>query len=128
MYERYTKHHDLTNLIWVWNSPLAEGYVGDDVVDIISRDLYPPAHQHTDLRQEYEELIRITPTPKLAALGEIGPLPCVQSISKSRISWLWFMIWSNDFGKTDKFTRKEILHGAYHSDYAITLDRLPKLY
>lgn len=128
MYERYTKHHDLTNLIWVWNSPTPEGYVGDDVVDIISRDLYPPAHQHTDLRQEYEELIRITPTPKLAALGEIGPIPCVRSLSESRIPWLWFMTWSNDFGKTDKFTGKEVLRSAYHSDYAITLDRLPKLY
>lgn len=128
MYERYTNHHDLTNLIWVWNSPLSEGYVGDEVVDIISRDLYPPAHQHTDLRKEYEELVRITPTPKLAALGEIGPIPSVRSLSESRIPWLWFMTWSNDFGKTEKFTTKEELRSAYHSDYAITLDKLPKLY
>lgn len=38
------------------------------------------------------------------------------------------MTWSNDFGKTEKFTTKEELRSAYHSDYAITLDKLPKLY
>lgn len=47
MYERYTHYHNLNNLIWVWNSPLVEGYVGDDVVDIISRDMYP---QLTNIR------------------------------------------------------------------------------
>ncbi|WP_458127065.1 glycosyl hydrolase [Paenibacillus sp. Z3-2] len=128
MYERYTKYHNLTNLIWVWNSPLVEGYVGDDVVDIISRDMYPPAHQHTDLRKEYEELVSVTRVPKLAAIGEIGPIPSVRSLSTSRIPWLWFMTWSQDFGKTEKFTTKEELRSAYHCDYAITLDKLPKLY
>ncbi|MEF2964807.1 glycosyl hydrolase [Paenibacillus sp. M1] len=128
MYDRYTRIHELNNLIWVWNSPLVEGYVGDDVADIISRDLYPPAHQHTDLRAEYEELIRITPTPKPVALGEIGPIPSISQLAESRIPWLWYMTWSNDFGKTELFTTKEELRSAYDNDYAITLDKLPRLY
>ncbi|MNO20997.1 Mannan endo-1,4-beta-mannosidase [compost metagenome] len=128
MFERYTRLHGLNNLIWVWNSPLPEGYVGDANVDIISRDLYPPAHQHTDLRKEYEELIQITPTEKLVALAEIGSIPSVSALAESRIPWLWFMTWSNDFGKTELFTNKEELRRAYHHEYAVTLDRLPKLY
>ncbi|MOA12653.1 Mannan endo-1,4-beta-mannosidase [compost metagenome] len=128
MFERYTRLHGLNNLIWVWNSPLPEGYVGDANVDIISRDLYPPAHQHTDLRKEYEELIQITPTEKLAALAEIGSIPSVPAIAESRIPWLWFMTWSNDYGRTELFTTKEELRQAYHHEYAVTLDRLPKLY
>ena len=43
MFERFTERHRLDNLIWVQNSPKIENYPGDDVVDIISRDLYPPA-------------------------------------------------------------------------------------
>ncbi|MNC69109.1 Mannan endo-1,4-beta-mannosidase [compost metagenome] len=97
-------------------------------MDIISRDLYPPAHQHNDLRKEYEELIQITPTEKLAALAEIGPIPGVSALAESRIPWLWFMTWSNDFGKTELYTTKEELRRAYHHEYAITLDRLPELY
>ncbi|MNN24462.1 Mannan endo-1,4-beta-mannosidase [compost metagenome] len=128
MYDRYTNIHDLTNLIWVWNSPLVEGYVGDEVADVISRDLYPPAHQHTDLSKEYEELIRITPTRKLSALGEIGPIPSIPQLAESKIPWTWFMTWSNDFGRTELFTTKEELYKAYHCEYAITLDKLPRLY
>lgn len=128
MYDRYTNVHDLTNLIWVWNSPLPEGYVGDEVADIISRDLYPPAHQHTELRKEYEELVSVTSTRKLVALAEIGSIPSVARLSESRIPWLWFMTWSNDFGRTELFTTKEELYNAYNNDYAITLDKLPKLY
>jgi mannan endo-1,4-beta-mannosidase len=57
MYDRYTNCHNLNNLIWVWNSPEPSGYPGDDVVDIITRDLYPPKHSHTDLKDKYDELI-----------------------------------------------------------------------
>lgn len=44
MFRYYTQHHHLDNLIWVWNSPLPEGYVGDEYCDIISRDLYTEPH------------------------------------------------------------------------------------
>lgn len=128
MYERYTNVHNLNNLIWVWNSPTPEGYVGDDVCDIISRDLYPPKHTHTDLKKEFNELIKITDTTKLTALGEIGVLPSIPMLSESRIPWVWYMTWSNDFGASDEWTSKEELHKAYHHPYAVTLDKLPKLF
>ncbi|WP_295128525.1 glycosyl hydrolase [Ruminococcus sp.] len=41
MFERFTKVHGLDDLIWVWNGTKKECYPGDDVVDIISRDMYP---------------------------------------------------------------------------------------
>lgn len=128
MYDRYTNVHHLNNLIWVWNSPLAEGYVGDDVTDVISRDLYPPKHQHTDLEQEYQELVQITPTNKIVALGEIGVLPSIAKLSESKIPWAWYMTWSNEFAVTEDWSTKEELYNTYHHDYAITLDKLPKLF
>ncbi|MNP79756.1 Glycosyl hydrolase family 26 [compost metagenome] len=80
------------------------------------------------MRKEYEELVGITPTPKLAAIGEIGPIPSIRDLSASRIPWLWFMTWSQDFARTEKFTTNEELRSAYNCDYAITLDKLPQLY
>lgn len=128
MYDHFVTVHKLDNLIWVWNCPKKEGYVGDAYVDIISRDLYPPAHEHTDREREYRELIQITPTKKLCALAEIGTIPSAQELSKSRIPWSYYMTWSNEFGGSDQYTSKEELYLAYHNSYAITLDKLPKLY
>lgn len=128
MYERYTKYHALDNLIWVWNSPLAEGYVGDDVCDVISRDMYPAAHQHTDQAESYRGLAKITPICKITAIGEIGTIPSVTELSVTRIPWTWFMTWCGEHITTERFTDKNELYKAYNCDYAITLDKLPQLY
>lgn len=128
MYDRYTNYHNLNNLIWVWNSPEPSGYPGDDVVDVISRDLYPPKHTHTDLKEQYEELIKITPSNKLTALGEVGTLPSVEQLSKTRVPWCWYMTWSNVFCLGEEWNSNDELYKLYNSDYAITLDKLPKLY
>lgn len=71
--------HKLNNLIWIWNSPSPECYPGDDVVDIISRDMYPLKHEHTSQGEKYHELLRITERSKIALIGEIGTLPDVDS-------------------------------------------------
>lgn len=128
MYERYTNDHGLNNLIWVWNSPLPEGYVGDDVCDVISLDVYLPKHTHTDLEKEYGELLKITAARKLTALAEVGVLPNIPMLSKTRIPWTWYMTWSNDFGASGEWTTKEELRRAYDHPYAVTLDKLPRLY
>lgn len=128
MYERYVNVHKLNNLIWVWNSPLKDDYVGDDVCDIISRDLYPPAHKHTDLAAEYAELASITSASKLCAVGEIGTIPSITALEKSRIPWSWFMTWCGEFVTTENNTTSDELIKAYTSDYSITLDKLPPLY
>ena len=60
MYERFTNLHRLNNLLWVWNSPRPQDYPGDDVVDFISRDMYPPAHTHTAHEEKLKELRQIT--------------------------------------------------------------------
>lgn len=128
MFERYTKVHQLNNLIWIWNSPVVEGYVGDDVTDVISQDFYPEKHNHTDLRNEFEKLVSITPTTKIVAIGEIGVIPSVTMLSESHVPWAWYMTWSKDFGSTDLWNSKEELQMMYGHYYAITLDKLPQLY
>lgn len=126
MYDYYTRVHRLDHLLWVWNSPSPEGYPGDDAVDIISRDLYPPAHEHTSRAEEYHELTRITKTERLCAMAEIGTHPSVEAIIREEIPWCYYMVWSNDFAATELFTTKEQLIANYHDPHAITLDKLPK--
>jgi mannan endo-1,4-beta-mannosidase len=126
MYERFTHIHELNNLIWVWNSPLQEGYVGDEYCDVISRDIYLKEHTHSDYRKTYDELMRITSADKIAALGETGPVPGISALSQTRVPWAWFMTWSK--GVCMKMTSREELQAAYNSDYGVTLDKLPALY
>ena len=128
MYERYTAHHRLNNLIWVWNSQVPECYPGDDVVDIISRDLYPEPHIHTSQREAYDELLQITPTKKITTIGEIGVLPDTQAVVSEGAGWAAFMVWSKDFCLTENFSSFDKLREVYQSPYSVTLDRLPKLY
>lgn len=128
MYHYYTEKHHLNNLIWVWNCPLAEGYVGDKYCDIISRDIYPPAYAYGDFKREYDELKNITDMHKGAALAESGILPDVKKLSDTKVPWLWYMIWSGDFALTENYNEYAVLKELYNHDYAITLDKLPKLY
>jgi len=126
MFERYTRVHELNNLIWVWNSPLPEGYVGDENCDIISRDVYLKEHTHSDYQKEYDELVKITAADKITALGETGPIPSLAALSQTRVPWTWFMTWSK--GCCYNLTSREELKAMYNNDYGITLDKLPALY
>lgn len=128
MFERFTERHRLDNLIWVQNSPKVENYPGDDVVDIISRDLYPPAHEHTYLAREYAEISGSISTEKLAAVAEIGTIPDVPALIEHRVPWSWFMTWSGSFTTSENFTSYDELRRAYSCENAVTLDKLPKLY
>ena len=124
MFGRFVNTHALHNLIWVWNSPLKEGYAGDDVCDVISRDVY--IKEHSDYAAQYCELKAVTDTDKIAALGETGPLPCLETLSETRIPWTWFMTWSKRI--CYEWTSRETLQAAYQNGYAVTLDKLPGLY
>jgi len=126
MYDHFVNHHELNHLIWVWNSPLVEGYPGDDVVDIISRDLYEPKGTKTDYVRQYNELRKVSSADKPFALAEIGILPDIEKLELSKIPWCYFMIWSKGFVVTEEFNSFEDLKKMYKSNYAITLDRLPK--
>jgi len=127
MYDRFVNVHKLDNLIWVWNSPLSEGYVGDDFCDIISRDVYLKEHTHSDYKEQYDELISVTNADKITALGETGPVPDVSLLLQTRVPWTWFMTWSKSIC-SERVTSNEELKKAYNSGYGVTLDKLPPLY
>ena len=128
MYERFTEMHHLNNLIWVWNAENRDYYPGDDVVDIISRDMYPEAHDHNAHQEEYARMEQITEQPKLVLIGETGVLPDVKELHKERVGWTSYMTWSKDYCLTENYNSFEMLKKVYESPYSVTKEDLPELY
>lgn len=126
MYRHYTQHHQLHNLIWVWNNPKPEGYVGDAYCDIISRDFYPAPHAHSAFAEKWQELKRITPTAKGCAIAETGVIPDGDDLARTGTPWLWYMTWSHGFCLSEEHNSCEALRNLYHHPWAITLDQLPE--
>lgn len=127
MYTYYTEVKHLDNLIWVWNNPMPEGYVGDEYCDIVSGDFYPPSHQHTSYKDRFETISSMT-DKKMVALAELGVIPDIAAVVEDKLDWLWFMMWSNEFVMTEDYTYAEEFKKQYNHEYAITLDKLPKIY
>lgn len=119
-YAYFVERYHLDNLLWVWNCPLREGYPGDDVVDILSCDVYAEKGARTDYRREYERLQAVTAAEKPLALAEIGILPDMEQLIKSRVPWCYYMVWSKGFVPTEKFNSHETLQRVYENKYAIT--------
>jgi mannan endo-1,4-beta-mannosidase len=76
MFERYTKHHRLHNLLWVYGpsraSPIAPYYPGPHVVDLLGQDIY--LHKMDFTAKAYRDLIE-TAAGKVIALTEVGGAP-----------------------------------------------------
>lgn len=128
MYERYTEVHELNNLIWVWNSPTHEGYVGDGYNDILSLDLYPEKHTVQRLEKAYQGLKDMTKTDKIIALAEVGTIPDIIGLEDGQVPWAWFMMWSYPFIGSEEYNYEKDIALQYKSTYAITLDQLARLY
>lgn len=128
MYDRYTNHHKLNNLIWVWNAPNPDWYPGDDVVDIAGADIYGPGHNYGPLKYAFDELVELVDHKKPVALTENGTVPDPEKLQDSGASWLWYMTWCGDIATDgEKFTSKEHLRKVYQHANAVTLDELPDL-
>lgn len=121
MFDYYTGVKNLHNLLWVWNCDIPEAYPGDTYVDVVSMDVYLPEYQATDYADTYEKLVQATSREKVAALAEIGYLPDVELLQKSRIPWAYYMTWSKEFCIGEQYNSVKNLKKMYGSEYAVTL-------
>ncbi|UPK45594.1 glycosyl hydrolase [Paenibacillus pabuli] len=126
MYERLVYTYKLGNLIWVWNSEKPEWYPGDDVVDIVSVDVYPKAGDHSPLAEHYENLRALVNDSKIIALAENGSIPDPKQMKEQGVHWSWFCTWTGEFLKGGNHNTVAYLREVYHSEDVITLDQLPK--
>lgn len=125
MYERMTHHHQLNNLIWVWNSVAEEWYPGDDVVDIVSYDSYPGAYNYTAVSGQFEKLVALGNNKKLIALAENGPIPDPDLIKQYQAHWSWFSTWNGEILR--EHNEIDHLKKVYNHPHVLTLEDLPDL-
>ncbi|GAA2459959.1 glycosyl hydrolase [Streptomyces macrosporus] len=124
VYDRMVDHHGLHNLLWVWNSLDPAWYPGDDVVDIVSADIYPPAGDHSPQSQAYERLLELVDDKKPVALSENGSIPDPDLMKAYQVDWSYFTTWSGDFVNGGVHNSREHLKHVYGHENVITLDEL----
>jgi mannan endo-1,4-beta-mannosidase len=127
MYNYFTNHHHLNNLIWVWNTnaprdiPGDEAwnyelfYPGDQYVDILAADVY-----RNDYKQSHHDDLLALAKGKPIALGEVGDIP-TPSLFEKQPQWTWYMPWGWIlFALNDPDTIKAITN----SERILTLDEI----
>ena len=126
LFDRLAKFHKLNNLIWVYGPnevtpPHVDGfdvyYPGDDVVDVLSTDVYSTKFA----KEQYDQLLAVAKN-KPIAVAETGSIPSPE-VLKEQPRWAWFMYWYDppDFGPIADDFRK-----TYNSDQVITLGKAIK--
>ncbi|MBT0586816.1 glycosyl hydrolase [Alteromonas oceanisediminis] len=101
MFDRYTNHHGLNNLIWVFTHTDGLGedwYPGDDMVDIVGFDGYGEPRNddtHTFVTQ-YKTLQDRHNARKMVALTETGTIPDVALMHEQEAMWSFFITWNSE--------------------------------
>ncbi|OME86597.1 beta-mannosidase [Paenibacillus sp. FSL A5-0031] len=136
MYDRMTNVHKLNHLIWVWNGQHADWYPGDEYVDIIGEDIYPPEQNYESQLDRFEKALAYTSMNKIIALSENGPIPDPDLMLQDRALWAWNCTWYGNFVYNtvdghrvyaEKFTDREQLIKFYNHPFSLTKDELPDL-
>ncbi|KXX76630.1 Mannan endo-1,4-beta-mannosidase [Madurella mycetomatis] len=122
LYDRLTNHHQINNLLWVWNSILPEWYPGDDTIDILSADVY--AQGNGPMSTQYNQLIELGQDKKMIAASEVGAAPLPDLLQAYETHWLWFAVWGDTFINNADWNSLDALKQIYTSDYVLTLDEI----
>ena len=137
LYDRLTHHHGLNNLIWVWNGQNATWYPGDDVVDIVSTDIYD-GERNTESQIGYYKVTKAYPRQeKMVALSENSNIPDPDQMQADGAWWLWFMVWndgaldttddhSSNFWTGEYYNTDAHKRDVYEHERVVTLDELPE--
>lgn len=98
----YIEQHGLSNLIWIWSvsfhprywSRVAEYYPGNDTVDIIGLDIYPPTKDGMpDFEIAWTTLKGISANKPLA-LSEVSRLPIKAELEQRK--WAYIVPWGKN--------------------------------
>ena len=122
MYDRYTNHWGLNNLIWVLpysgnGKAYGNWYPGDEYCDILGADSYDGGVQN----RLYKLLTMVSDDGKPYCFHECGTNPTAEELQTT--PWVWFMTWHTDH--ITKNNAPDDPKELYNSDYVITKDELP---
>ena len=106
MFQRYSQHHQLDNLLWVWSpnasndfaAPIQSYFVGHLRSDILAIDIY-----NNDFKQSHHDELWQLSAGKPIAIGELGELPEPSLLSGAQHQYVWFMAWGDELeGKNER--------------------------
>ena len=129
MYDRMVNHHNINNLIWVWNPNAPRDIPGDEAyayrhyfpgleyVDVLAADVY-----HNDYRKSHHDDLLKLAKDKPIAFGEVGKLPGPEVIH-NQPQWTWFMGWANWLHKANT---KDSVRMLYNDPKVVTLDEITR--
>lgn len=93
MFDRFTRIHNLHNLLWVDSSGgNPYWYPGNDVVDIVGIDAYP-SDTHDPLTGQWDSLLPQHAGKKLLAITEFGGIPDVARMKRFGVQFSYFVSW-----------------------------------
>ncbi len=128
MYDRLVNFHQLDHLIWVWTREPNDDawYPGDEIVDLVGRDLYKEGDHGSQLA-EFNSINALYGAKKMVALTECGAIPDPDRLTSDQAHWLWFMTWYGDFVKDSKHNSLDLWKKTMLHARVITLDEMPSL-
>ncbi|KPK82902.1 MAG: glycosyl hydrolase family 26 [Bacteroides sp. SM23_62_1] len=127
MYDYFTNHHQLDNLIWVWNTNAPRDIPGDEAwayedffpgieyVDILAADVY-----RNDYKQSHHDQLVALAEGKPVALGEVGEIP-TKEILQQQPQWTWFMPWGWILFMANE---PDLIREVYSSERVLTVDEI----
>lgn len=121
MYDRFTHHFGLHNLIWVSTHGDYSWYAGDDYVDIVGLDIYESPEATMSAQWDGDQVH--FDGRKLLTLSETGTIPIPQNILDYGTWWSWFCIWSGTFPRE---VEQATMYAVYNDSLIITVDELPE--
>ncbi|MDX2188103.1 MAG: glycosyl hydrolase [Opitutaceae bacterium] len=132
MFKRYTEHHGLKNLIWVFNPADANGlatwYPGDEYVDMVSLDTYDNGNPNRAV--DSRTFHAFTSGRKVVWLSENGRLPDPDRLVEDDVRWTGFATWYRDFitNPARSGNTEAIIKTVFQHERVITLDEVPALW
>lgn len=121
MFERYTGHHGINNLVWVWSSPEADWYPGNIRVDMLGQDSYPGSYNYDCQSSTYAKLTQVIQSQKMVHMTENGPIPDMENCLRQGIKWGSFLSWSDLVFSQNSMDH---IHAVYNSPAVLTLTHL----
>jgi mannan endo-1,4-beta-mannosidase len=136
MYDYFTNHHKLNNLLWNWNvneknqwcGSFESHFPGIDYVDILTVDVYG-SYKSSD----YTALKELAQGKPLA-FGEVGPYPDPNQVKSSMPDYTYFLTWGKcihcgmgDCHNGGCYNSVATVKSVYSNNYVITQDELPDL-
>ncbi len=129
MFDRFTYHNGLNNLLWVNNCgdshEFAEWYPGDDTVDIVSIDKYSNDAVHDIWASNWRTLADFNFPRKVPALSENGPIPDPAQLQAQSVRWSYFCTWSGGFITDGKRNPAANIVSFYRHPFVLNRDALP---